>query len=84
MTGKVDNVDLSLGYIIQFANAVELYQKKNQNCFGCSSPYHLVKDFLKELGKTARKVGLKLKEGMVKKGGWLPKRPPWAMLPEHK
>ena len=52
-----------------FANAVELYQKKNHNCFWCGSPDHLVKDCPKEMGKTARKVGLNLKEGMAKKGG---------------
>ena len=42
--GKVGDVDLSLGYIMQFANAVELYQKKNHNCFRCGSLDHLVKD----------------------------------------
>ena len=51
-------------------NAVELYQEKNHTCFGCGSLDHLVKDCLKELGKTAQKVGLNLKEGMAKKGGW--------------
>ena len=41
-------------------------------------------------GKTARMVGLNLKEGMAKKGGqslksqWLSNRPPWVMLPRHK
>ena len=49
---------------------VELYQKKDYNCFGCGSPDHLVKDCPKEMGKTPRKIGLNLKEGMVKKGGW--------------
>ena len=70
MTGKVSNVDPSLGFIVWFANVVELYQKRNHNCFGCGSPDHRVKDCLKEKGKTARKVGLNLKEGMAKKGGW--------------
>ena len=37
MLGKVGNAGLSLGYIMQFANAVELYQKNNCNCFGCGS-----------------------------------------------
>ena len=46
-----------------FANAIELYQKKNCKCFGCGSPDHLVKDCTKDLGKTVRKVGLNLKEG---------------------
>ena len=67
MLGKVGNADPSLGYITWFANAVELHLKKNCNCFGCGSPDHLVKDCPKDLGKTARKVGLNLK-GMAKKG----------------
>ena len=70
MTGEIGNVDLSLGYIMQFANVVELYQKRNCNCFGCGNPDHLVKDCLKELGKTTREIGLNLKEGMAKKGVW--------------
>ena len=69
MSGKVGGADQSLGYIVWFTNAVELYQKKNHNCFGCGSPDHLVKDCPKDLGKTARKVGLNLKERMAKKGG---------------
>ena len=68
-SGEVGNVDPLLSYIMQFANAVELYQKKNCNCFGCGSPDHLVKDCPKELGKTARKVGLNMKEGTAKKQG---------------
>ena len=52
-----------------FANAIQLYQKKNCSCFGCGSPDHLVKDCPKEMGKTARKVGLNLKERIAKKGG---------------
>ena len=69
MTGEVSDVDLSLGYIMWYGNAVELYQKKNHNCFGCGGPNYLVKDCPKELGKAMRKVGLNSKEGMVKKGG---------------
>ena len=53
---------------MQFTNMVELYQKRKCNCFGCGSPVHPVKDCPKEMGKTARKVGLNLKEGMAKKG----------------
>ena len=68
MTGEVGEVHPLLGYITQFANAVQLYQKRNHNCFRGGSPDHLVKDCMKELGKTAWKVGLNLKEGMVKKG----------------
>ena len=40
----IGGADQPIGYIIHFANAVELYQKKNQNCFRCGSPGHLVKD----------------------------------------
>ena len=68
--GDVGNVDQLLGYITEFTNAVELYQKKNCSCFGCGSLDHLEKDCIKDLGKTVRKVGLNLKEGMAKKGGW--------------
>ena len=69
-TGEVGDVDPSLlGYTAQFANVLELHQKKNHNCFGCGSPDHLVKDCPKELEKTTWKVGLNVKEGMVKKGG---------------
>ena len=57
MSGKVGSADQSLVYIVQFANAVELYQKKDCNCFGCSSLEHPVKDCRKDMGKTARKVG---------------------------
>ena len=67
MSGEVDGADQSLGYNVWFANTVKLYQKKNHNCFRYGSPYHLGKDSPKDLGKTARKVGLNLKEGMAKK-----------------
>ena len=68
-SGEGVGTDQLLGYIVQFANAVELYQKKNLNCFRCGNLDHLVKDCTKDLGKTTRKVGLNLKEGMAKKGG---------------
>ena len=68
-TGEVSNVDPLLGFTEQFANAVELYQKRNHICFGYGSPDYLVKDCPMEMEKTARKVGLNLKEGAVKKGG---------------
>ena len=48
----VRGADQSVGYIIHFANAVKLYQRKNQNCFRCGSPNHLVKDCPKGLSKT--------------------------------
>ena len=70
MTGGVGDIDPLLGFIVQFANAVELYQKRNHNCFGCGCSDHLVNDCPKEMGKTARKVSLNLKEGMAKKGNW--------------
>ena len=68
MSGEVGDIDPSLGYIKWFANAVVI-PKKNHNCFGCGSSDHLVKTCPKDLGETARKVGLNLKEGIVKKGG---------------
>ena len=67
--GEVCDADLSLGYIMQFANVVELYQKKSHNCFRCGSPDHPVKDCPKDLGKTTRKVGLNLIDRTAKKGG---------------
>ena len=51
MSGKVGGTDQSLDYIVQFTNAVELYQKKNCNCFGHGSPNQMVKDCPKDLGK---------------------------------
>ena len=67
--------DQLVSYIIPFANTVELYQKKNQNCFRYGSPNHLVKDCPKDLSKVARKVNLNIKEGMKKKGNWTPQKP---------
>ena len=56
MTGEVGDVDLTLVCIMWFANAIAID--------------HLVKDCLKEIGETTRKVGLNLKKGMAKKGDW--------------
>ena len=50
----VGGADQLVGYIIHFTNAVKLYQRKNQNCFRCGSPHHLVKDCLKDLSKTTK------------------------------
>ena len=72
--------DQSVGYIIHCANAVKLYKKKNQNCFGCGSPDHLMKDCPKDLSKTARKGSLNAKEGMMKKGGQTPQKPVFVQL----
>ena len=72
---EIGGADQPLSYIIRFANAIEPYQKKNQNCFGCSSPGHLVKDCLKDLGKVTRNVSLNVKEGMMKKGSQTPQKP---------
>ena len=66
---EVGDVDQLWGYITWFTNAVELYQKKKCNCFGCGSLDHQVKDCPKDLEKTAKEVGLNLKDGNVKKGG---------------
>ena len=68
----VGEADQWVGYIVHFAIVVELYEKKNQNCFRCSSPDHLMRDCLKDLSKTTQKVSLNAKEGMTKKGGWAP------------
>ena len=68
-TGEIGDVNLLLGYIAWFTNAVQLYHKRNCNCFRCCSPNHLVKDCPKELGKAMRKVGLNSKERMEKRGG---------------
>ena len=72
---EIGEADQPLSYIIQFANAVEIYQKKNQNCFRCSSPDHLVTDCPKDLDRIARKASLNAKEGMTKKGGRTPQKP---------
>ena len=51
-SGGVKGADQSLGYIVHLVSTVELYQKKNQNCFRCGSPDHLVNDCPKDLIKT--------------------------------
>ena len=71
----VGGADQSVGYIVHFANVVELYQRKSRNCFRCGSPDHLMKDCLEDLSKTAQKVSLNAKEGIMKKGGWAPQKP---------
>ena len=71
----IGGADQPVSYIIHFVNTVELYQKKNWNCFGCGSPDHLVKNCPKDLSKIARKVSLNVKEVMMKKGGWTPQKP---------
>ena len=58
-----------------FANAIELYQKQNENCLGCSSRDHVVKDCPKDLSKTVRKASLNVKEGTMKKAGQTPQKP---------
>ena len=59
---------------VHFANVVKLSQTKNQNCFRCGSPDHLMKDCLKDLSKTSQKASLNVKEGMTKKGSWAPQK----------
>ena len=71
----VGGADQSVGYIVHFASTVELYQRKNLNCFGCSSPDHLVRNCPKDLSKTTQKASLNAKEGMTKNGGWAPEHP---------
>ena len=60
---EIGGADQPLSYVIQFANAVKLYQKKNQNCFMCDSPDHMVKDCPKDLSNVMRKASLNAKEG---------------------
>ena len=55
ISSGVGGADQSVAYIVHFANVVKLYQKKNQNCFGCSSPDHLMRDCPKDLNKSAQK-----------------------------
>ena len=38
----VGEMDQTVEYIVCFVKAVELYQKKNKNYFGCRSPDHHV------------------------------------------
>ena len=40
--GRVGERNQSMEYIVHFAKVVELYQKKNNNQFGCGSPDHLI------------------------------------------
>ena len=68
----VGGTDQSVGYIVHFANAVKLYQRKNPNCFRCGSSDHLMKDCPNDLSKTTQKTSLNAKEGMTWKGGWAP------------
>ena len=67
--------DQLISYIVCFAKAVELYQKKTQNCFGCGSPNHLIRDCPQDAGKITWKVSLNVKEGTTGKGGWDPQKP---------
>ena len=62
-------------YIVSVANAVKVYQKKNLNCFWCSSPDHFIKYCPKDLSKTIWKVSLNAEVGTTKKGGWAPQNP---------
>ena len=70
--GKTDQ---SIEYIVCFAKAVELYQKKNRNFIGCVSPDHLIWDCLKNLSQSAQKGDLNMKEETAKKGGHPPQKP---------
>ena len=74
-SGGAEETDQSVEYIIHFTKVVELYQKKNRNCFGCSSPDHLIKYCQKDLSQSAWKVDLNIKGGDGKKGGQTPQKP---------
>ena len=41
-TSRAGEEDQSIAYMFHFPKAIELHQKKNRNCFGCSSPGHLI------------------------------------------
>ena len=73
--GEIGGADQPISYIVCFANAVKLYQKKNWNCFRCGSPDHLLKDCPKDLSKVSRNVSLNVKRGTMKKGGQTPQKP---------
>ena len=88
MSGKVGGTDQLLGYIIWFTNAVELTRKEPQLLW-VWQPRSPGETLPKGPRKTAREVGLNLREGMVKKGGWTslklvtaqqatPDEAPWA------
>ena len=49
----IGGADQLVSYIVCFAKAVRLYQKKDKNCFRCSSPDHLIRNCLKDPSKTA-------------------------------
>ena len=68
LVGEAGDIDQSLDYIIWFANAVELYQKKKCNCFRCGSLDHLVKDCPKDLGKNCKEGRFKLERGDAEEG----------------
>ena len=76
---EVGEADQLISYIIWFANAVQLYQNKNWNCFRCNSPDHLVKDCPKDLGKFTRKE-FKCERGDNKVGKPEPQKPVAAQL----
>ena len=73
-SGRVGETDQCVEYVIHFAKAVELYQKKNKNCFGCGSPDHLIWDCPKDVSRSAWKAYLNMKKGTAKKGGWGPQK----------
>ena len=68
--GEVEEADQSIKYIACFAKAVELYQKKNKDCFGCGSPDHLIWDCPKNISRSIQKTYLNMREGTANKGGW--------------
>ena len=83
--GRVKEADQSVKYIAHFTTAVELYQRKNKNCFGCGSPDHFVWGCPKDVSRPTQKVYLNTKEGMAKKGGWAPHKPAAAQsTSQHK
>ena len=72
VSGRAEETDQPMEYIICFAKAVKLYQQKNRSCFLSGSPNHLMRDCPKDISKAAQKADLNTKEGTAKKGGWTP------------
>ena len=77
-SGQVGETDQSVEYMIHFDKAVELYQKKNKNCFRCGSPDHLAWDCPKDVCRSAQKAYLKHEGGDSKEVRLSPPQKPAA------
>ena len=68
MTGEISDANPSLGHTAWFANAGELYQKKNHNWFGCGSPQPPGEGLPKRTGENHEEGRFKLKRGDGEEG----------------